>query len=148
MKAGDVVWYVPSEIYAFQAGPDGELPLALGKSMPPDTAHESAWVQPLDDRATKLLVSDMRKVPNARAERSKLVVTGTRTLWPAYIHSVNDDGTVNLDVAGGGGATLHCPRVKVDPGKSLHSCHPAGMPDIKTQYFLSRIERRGEHVVP
>ncbi len=120
MQVGDKVKYVPAECYAFNRNPNGGYPWDMGKKVIiREGGKVSEGVEKLTGKALEAMLSASRRGNTVRA-----VLMHPNCTWDAVVTSVNEDGTVNLDVqSNNGGVTLHENNVSISDGKEPDTCH-------------------------
>lgn len=125
VQVGDTLSYIPDTCHALTAGPAG-YPWVVGvKEKTIDHSKRGASKEVVELTADQLSkrIKSIRKHPRAKEQMDKLVFIRPKTLWPAKVTAVNEDGTVNLDVAVGGGVTLHCDNIKECAKGTTPNCY-------------------------
>lgn len=115
---GDEVWYLPHSCHAFSEGSDGSFPYVVGEKVG-DSVREMNRSE-LRDRL-KVAKRSSQKVNDQKV--SRLVLVRPDKPWHGVVRSVNNDGTVDLDIASNrSGITLHYNGVRVTNEDSTHTC--------------------------
>jgi hypothetical protein len=129
LKPGDRAWYLPDVVFSrSQDRLTGDYPWAFGKRTrqrgPGGRGEAEGEVVELSPRDTAEHLRVAGRSPAGAGEHRRLVPLRPSTRWPAVVRSVNDDGTVNLDVASqNGGVTLHIDNLPVAPPHEPWSGH-------------------------
>lgn len=137
MDVGDSVEYMPHICHAYNGNQNNEYPWVIGQKRNPHyetdpKTGEKVLVEDIveldEGHLHRNVLPLISRAPDIREERKKLVPVRPKNPWPAVVRSINDDGTVDLDIVsnvGVGMVTLHYNRVPVDvDGKIPHSCRP------------------------
>ena len=131
---GDVVEYLPHECHAFNCNTKNEYPYVVGmKSNPHYETNPTTGRQEVVEDIVEIdegylhrsVLPQVRNAPNPKDQKSNLVPLRPQNPWSAVVRAVNDNGTLDLDIASnvGGGITLHYNGVPVDKDRRMpHSC--------------------------
>lgn len=126
VQPGDKLLYAPDECHALiKNRATGEYPWVIGvKRTERLNGRIVERVDELSGSEIDRAVAQARAQVDKGAALSKLVLVRPRHFWDATVTAVNDDGTVDVDIADPRhGSTLRCSNVKIDPNKAAHTCH-------------------------
>lgn len=148
----DRVMYLPHSCHAKEKDTYGGYPWAIGRKRQKVVAGKLQHiVEELEGRDLDEFLKSVRSGPNPAEAAKNVVYLRPKSVWPALVRSVNEDGTVNLDIVGGNpGVTLHYDNVPVKALYDLkdedsHVCYPlTASQDIPPQMELAflTLERR------
>lgn len=133
IKEGDEVLYVPHTIHGRQQNLDGDYTWVWGLKrqhhrVVRGRAEVYEDVEELDDRQTTQQLDLIHRHPDPESQMRNLVPIRPRRKFKAIVRAVNEDETVNLDIQGDNGVTLHYDNVRVsdvddEEGVEHHTCH-------------------------
>lgn len=127
IKPGDELCYIPDECHALIKNRlTGQYPWVIGKKKRTNVRGKIVeQVEELSGTATDAFLAGIRKLQTNKEEAmSQVVFLRPNGHWKATVRNVNEDGTVDVDIADPrNGSTLHCDGVKIDNNKAAHTCH-------------------------
>lgn len=133
MQIGDKVNYVPAAAHALDRDSRGNYPFVIGRKSRervPGTNRFEEVVVEMQGAALDAYLRELSNSPERGNEKDKgLLLVRPCQLWSAVVTSVNEDDTVDLDIAypRHSGVTLHYGNVPVTSSNATdltpHTCH-------------------------